>query len=301
MINVAKIVIVALAILLAGVPVHPENKEKTLKLFIAEEFEQNHNLILIEYYEYNLRTKEKTKIIKKPLESTGLICISTDGKYLLYYDETNENKFIRIIDAKSEKQIVDKPVSFEVFDKSITTNYVIMNGATGRWADSMDIYLYNIKTDELKRITNNDVRDYNPVISYDSEALFFLQENEDLTKTYLKRMVFDSDKVETLHIFEGTAYRLYQCLNDGKLLMTKRDNEGTPFLWDLETKESIEYNLDRISDIMISPDGKKMFYLRISEIGPYCDLYVSDVDGSNREKIEPNENWNILSAQWVMN
>lgn len=132
MINVAKIVIVALAILLAGVPVHPENKEKTLKLFIAEEFEQNHNLILIEYYEYNLRTKEKTKIIKKPLESTGLICISTDGKYLLYYDETNENKFIRIIDAKSEKQIVDKSVSFKVFDKSITTNYVIMNGATGR-------------------------------------------------------------------------------------------------------------------------------------------------------------------------
>lgn len=300
MIKVVKVVIVVLTILLVGVSVYPENREKALKLFIAEEFEQNYNLIHIEYYEYNLRTKEKTKIIKKPLESTGLVCMSTDCKYLLYYYETNENKFIRIIDVESEKQVVDKPVSFKVFDKSITTNYVVMNGTTNRWADSMEIYLYNTKTDELKRVTNNDVRDYNPVISYDNEALFFLQVSKDLTKTYLKKLVFGSDKVETLHIFEGTAYKLFQCLSDGKLLMTKRDNEGTPFLWDLETKESIEYNLDRICDIMISPDGEKMLYLRISEIGPYYDLYVSDVDGSNIEKIEPNENRNILSAQWVM-
>lgn len=296
-----KIIIVVLTISLVVAPVHSESKRESLQVFIVEEYKQDHDFINIEYYKYNLKTKKKERIFGNTLKSIGLPCMSTDGKYLLYNYETNGINFIKIIDAESQKQVVDRSIPFKVYDKNITSNYVAMSGTTSRWADSMEIYLYDIKTNEIECITNNDVRDYNPVILQDNKAMIFLQESKDLTKTYLKKLVFGSDKVETLHVFEGTAYKLFQWLNDGKLLMTKRDNEGTPFLWDLEAKATIEFELDRISSIMISPDGKKMLYLRISEIGPYYDLYISDIDGSNLEKVGVDKDRNILFAQWIIN
>lgn len=273
-----------------------------LKLFFIEITTQGCEDINTDYYIYDITTGEKIKKFREEqISSSGPPMISEDGNCILYYYEENSNKFIRLLNINKNMLVINKQVSFTVYGKNFNRDYIALSGATSRYAESSEIYLINIENMELKRITNNNIMDYDPVISPNNNALIFLQKNKELTKTYLKEYSFNSKEIRTIHMFEGTGYYLFQWLRNDKALLTKRDKYGTPFLLDLESGKAVEFNLDNVSKITISPDGRKIAYLRGREDAGYnLDLYISNIDGSNVETIKVDDNVDIVAPQWLI-
>lgn len=289
-------------ILLIGCSIIAEIKDdkNNLMLFFAEIATMGHEDLSASYYIYDVKTKEKRKsIANEIIVASDPPVISEDGKLFAYYYEKNGKKAIRLSDTDKNKLLIDEEIQFSVYDKDFTKDYIVVSGNATRHYYGREIYMINIRTNEITRITNNNVMDYGPVISPNNDALIFLQVTE--TKTYLIKYSFTNEKLKTIYTFEGYGYNLFQWLKSDKVLLTRKDNYGTPFLFDLESFNIVDLNLDNISEIKISPDEKMIAYLQGRKDAEYIlDLYISDIDGENAEKVIIDENIDIVAPQWFM-
>ncbi len=289
-------IIILFVTLLFTCSFNAQGESGSLKLFFIE-LKTIGDVEYPKYYTYDLITKEKKHVNINQLPSLGPPIISENGKFFIYQYEEKDKRFIRLLDIENDKLLVNEQVPFSIIEKDFNKNYIVIGGNTGRYYYLLDILLVNIKTKEIKQITSNDVMDYNPVILPGNDAIFYLQIKD--TETYLKKYSFEEEEIKTVFTFEDTGYYLFQWLNSNKLLLTKKDKRGTPFILDLETFEITDFNLNGISEIRISPDETKMAYLRKRDyLG--LDLFVSDIDGNNLEKIPVDDNIDFVAPRWFV-
>lgn len=294
------IMVMTIIIFMCSVYVEGNDETKRLKLFFIEITTQGCEDIDSDYYVYDVATGEKRmKFSEEQLPSSGPPIISNDGRFFAYCFEENGQDHMRLLDVNNNMLIINKQVPFITYEIDFFKDYIAISGNTGRSIESREMYLININTMELERITNNNVSDYNPVISPDNDGLLFLQLNKENTQTYLMKYDFNSKEVDKVNTFDGTKYGLFQWLNNNRALLVKR-GAGIPFVFDLKTGVTTKISLDRIYSIKVSPDEKKMVYLRIRETEPRLDLYITDIDGSNVEKLTVADNIDIIAPQWFM-
>lgn len=293
-------VIILVALLFcSSVFVGGQDKNKSLQLFFIEIKTMGDNEVS-KYFVYDVDNNEKMIIPK--LQSYGPPIISEDGKYFAYQFEENDKRFMKLLDVEADEIVLNKPIHFSVIDKNFGKDYIALSGNTTRHFYTREIYLINIETGKLEQVTDNDVMDYDPVVSGNNDALLFLQMDKELTKTILKRYSISRKTIETIYTFGDTGYYLFQWLENDWVLLTKRERSGVPFLFNLKSTETREINLDRISDIAISPDGKKMMYIRMAGYDdPVGYLYISDIDGSNVLEIKANDKRvDFITPQWFI-
>lgn len=296
-------ILIILMIFLCSFQVNGEEEKKNIKLFFSEVISHGHIDTHGGYYVYDIMTGNKERRFdKKQLPAYGPPCISEDGNYFAYYYEEEKNKYIRVVDIQKNVLILSKEVPFDgIRQMDFRKDLIAVCGKTGRYYYNIELFLINVNTKELERITNNDLVDYDPVISPAGDSILFLQINSELTETYLQEYSLTTNETKTVHVFEDTGYELYQWLEEDKILLTRKEKSGIPFIMDLKTKKITDFDLDRIAYIQVSPDGEKLVYLRMVYYDdPFMELYISDFDGSNEKKIEVDDRVDVIEPQWFM-
>lgn len=257
------------------------------------------------YYFYDLKNKSKKEVTNKHLSNVfnGTPRITSDGKYLFYFVKENQKQFIKMLDLQTNSIKFNQEIPMLASELRISNDLKYLTYTINKTfyeKDTRNIFLLHLETKEITQITNNKLPAYNPVFSPTNDALVFLYQ-ESFRKTILKKYYINNKTIEVLKIFPDSGYTLFQWLDGDKVLLTRKEKSGTPFILDLKTGKMTDLNLDKIYEISISPDGKKMVYLRaLGYDDPSWDLYVSDIDGRNVIKIPYRNNIDIMSPQWVI-
>lgn len=257
------------------------------------------------YYLYDLNKQVKREIKSKYIKNVynGLPQVSLDGELMVFFAKENNKTYLKLIDIYNDREVFSKevPIYSGMLLMSDDKSHFAFCSNTDRWKSSTkEVHIYDTKTDSIKQITQNKMYDYNPIISPTNDSLVYLQ-MVDAQKTILKIYHFETGLTEDLKAFDDTGFNLFQWLDNNQLLLTKKENSGTPFLFNIRTGKTIDLHLDKIYDIKISPDKKRILYLQAPAYeDPTWSLYVSDIDGENLEKIPQEENVDIMAPQWVI-
>lgn len=277
----------------------------TYQIFFSEITKGSGQDLGTRYFLYDLNNQVKKEVRSKHIKNVynGLPQVSLDGKFIVFFDNENEKTFLKLIDINNNREVLSKevPTYSGMLFMSNDKNYFAFCSNTDRWkSTTKEVYIYDVKMDSIKQITQNNMYDYNPIISPTNDSLVYLQ-MKDTQKTILKRYYFENGLTEDLKTFDDSGFKLFQWLDNDQLLLTRKENSGTPFLLDLKTGETTNLALDKIYDIKISPDRKMILYLQAPAYeDPTWSLYVSDLAGSNIYKIPQEEKVDIMAPQWVI-
>lgn len=254
-------------------------------------------------YIYDIKTQTKKELTSKYLRNVfnGIPRISYDQKYLAYFVKKDKNQFIYLLNLSNDslELNLEVPMLSGELQLSKNLNYMTFYRNIDMYnRKTKEIYLVNVNSKEIFRITTNSVPDFNPTFSPDEEQLSFLEEQP--TKTLLKSYNIKSKKISEIKVFPNTGYQLFQYLDNERVLLSSKDNQGSPFILNIKSGEIQKINLDRIYDISISPDGKRMVYLRAKSLDdPIWDLFITDMNGKVIDKILYSDNIDIFGPQWV--
>lgn len=273
------------------------------KIFFGEIQSDGSQDIGSKRYIYDIKTQTKKELTSKHLRNVfnGIPRISYDQKYLAYFVKKDKNQFIYLLNLPNDSLDLNLEVPMLSGELQLSKNLNYM--AFYRNIDmynrkTKEIYLVNVNSKEISRITTNTVPDFNPIFSPDEEQLSFLEEQP--TKTFLKSYNIKSKKVSEIKVFPNTGYQLFQYLDNDRVLLSSKENQGSPFILNIKSGTIQKINLDRIYDISISPDGKRMVYLRAKSLeDPTWDLFITDMNGKIISKILYSDNIDILGPQWV--
>ncbi len=254
-------------------------------------------------YIYDFKTQIKKELISKNLVNifNGIPKISYDKKYLSYFIKKNGKQFICLLNLQKDvvELNVEVPMLSGELNVSTNLNYMTFYRNIEFYNRNMkEIYLLNINSKEILRLTNNNVPDFNPIFSPSEKMLLYLEENS--SKTILKSYNISNKETSDIIVFSGTGYQLFQYLDEERVLLKSKENRGTPFILNLKSGTIQKLDLDRILDIAISPDGKRMVYLRAQGFDdPTWNLFIADINGKIINKIPYSINIDIMGPQWV--
>ncbi len=301
--------------LILGILVFPINalgeNDNNYKIFFSEVRTSDTCADYLEtkYYIYDIKNKSRQEIINRSLAN---VCYDTPKillgfNYIYFFTKEKNKQYACLLNIQNNTKEVFYEVPLKSSGLIASNNLKYM--AFYRYINEDDwksqkIFLSDLISKQILQITNNNVPDYDPIFSKDGESLFFLEKTlseKNAMKTILKCYQIDKKQTTDLKVFSDSGYRLFQCLNNGEVLMARKDKGGIPFRLNLQTGKMTDLNIDRISDISISPDEKKMVYLQyMGYEDPAWDVFISDIDGKNVQKIPNARNIDIMAPQWVI-
>jgi len=212
---------------------------------------------------------------------------SPDGKNVALAVKAGENDAIMVIDAESGSE---EKIAFDldgIFSVDWSTNGDLI-AFVGLKTPQSDIYLYNVKTKELRNLTNDPFSDSDPVVAPDGKTVYFCSDRRSYTdrsklpprfsmsEFQLSGRDLYSVSTETGHIrrIGGSpdADESSPVVSpDGKKLLFISDRSGINNVYehDLESgrERPITNSLTGIYQLSISDDGSKMAFASLHQAG----------------------------------
>jgi Tol biopolymer transport system component len=260
-----------------------------------------------DYFDVFIADIKTGKVIKKLIEGTRSsnfeelhlltpgMAWSPNGKKIAITAKGGDKDVMYIIDVESEDE-KELPLKFEgIFsvDWNPDNNSLVFVGDNSKQSD---IWVYNLKTKKLDRITNDRFSDSYPSWSRDGEKIYFTSDRGDYTDLksipenfdmvdydYTNKDLYVYDmKSETLSRFTGTKNATESHVvtsADGKKVLYISDKNGINNIWlkNLETGEErpITNSLDPISSLSLSKDGNRVVFSALSD-GGYDIFYIEN-------------------------
>ncbi|RMZ51404.1 S9 family peptidase, partial [Flavobacteriaceae bacterium PRS1] len=103
---------------------------------------------------YDLNTREKKKVLEKSWDISGIV-FTNNGAYMVVYVNEDGKNIIEVIDVETQK-----PIDLPDFDGKSITSVTFSNDETmmrlyaGGSNSPSDLYVYNLETKELIKLTN---------------------------------------------------------------------------------------------------------------------------------------------------
>ncbi len=183
--------------------------------------------------------------------------VSKDGRYMVYHDKKGgENEF-----RKHHKSSITR-----------------------------DIWLYDVRRDEHKMLTNREVEDRQPVFSTDEKSLYYLNESSGTFNVH-KMSIEDPSQSQQLTNFNLHPVRFLSFGNgtlcfgyDGELYTMQEGGQPQKVAVNIRTQDKA--NADRfisinggVREMAIAPNGKEIAFIARGEV------FVTSVDGSLTKRI----------------
>ena len=247
-----------------------------------------------DYFEVIIISSINGKILKKLVKATKSatfeslhilrpnISWSYDSGKITFTAKAGKEDVIYIIDAENEDIVsVLKPKCDAVYSPSFSPDgkSIVFNGVK---ACRSDIYIIDITTQKLERLTNDVYDDREPVFSPDGETIVFSSDREDASDSLwhygnyaLFRMTSTGKGIEQLTERE-TKIGSPVFSKDGKKIIFVSDRDGVNNLYILEIENS---SIHRLTDVFggisspsLSSDNKKLAFSGYEEGG--YDVYM---------------------------
>jgi len=183
--------------------------------------------------------------------------VSKDGRYMVYHDKKGgENEF-----RKHHKSSITR-----------------------------DIWIYDVRRDEHKMLTNREVEDRQPVFSADEKSLYYLNESSGTFNIH-KMSIEDPSQSQQLTNFNLHPVRFLSFANgtlcfgyDGELYTMREGGQPQKVTVNIRTQDKV--NTDRfisinggVREMAIAPNGKEIAFIARGEV------FVTSVDGSLTKRI----------------
>lgn len=235
---------------------------------------------------------------------------SPDGRKIALAVKAGETDAIMMIDVESESE---EKLSFDL--DGIFSVHWSSNGEmivfVGMKTPQSDIYTYNLKTKELRNLTDDIFSDSDPVISPDGKTVYFCSDRMNYTDKRtlpsnfsMTDFKFNGRDVYSISVETGTIARVGGVPNaddsspivspDGKKLLFISDRNGINNVYehDLETgkERPITNSLTGIYQLSLSRDGTKLVFSSLSEAG--FDVFLMRAPFERHlsvAKLEPTE------------
>lgn len=183
--------------------------------------------------------------------------VSKDGRYMVYHDKKGgENEF-----RKHHKSSITR-----------------------------DIWMYDVRRDEHKMLTNREVEDRQPIFSADEKSLYYLNESSGTFNVH-KMSIEDPSESQQLTNFNLHPVRFLSFGNgtlcfgyDGELYTMQEGSQPQKVEVNIRTQDKA--NTDRfisinggVREMAIAPNGKEIAFIARGEV------FVTSVDGSLTKRI----------------
>ncbi|OEK00312.1 peptidase S41 [Roseivirga sp. 4D4] len=183
--------------------------------------------------------------------------VSKDGRYMVYHDKKGgENEF-----RKHHKSSITR-----------------------------DIWMYDVRRDEHKMLTNREVEDRQPVFSADEKSLYYLNESSGTFNVH-KLSIEDPSQSQQLTNFNLHPVRFLSFGNgtlcfgyDGELYTMQEGSQPQKIAVNIRTQDKA--NADKfisinggVREMAIAPNGKEIAFIARGEV------FVTSVDGSLTKRI----------------
>ena len=260
-----------------------------------------------DFFDVFIADVKSGKIIKKLIDGnqtadfeelhllTPGISWSPNGRKIAISVKSGNKDAIYIIDVNSEDEIT-LPVLFDgIFsiDWNPDSKSIVLRGDNNRQSD---IYVYNLKSKYLNRITNDLFTDLEPKWSKDGKIIYFTSDRGDYTNLGsipVDLNIIDHDftardlyaynmETGTLSRFTDNKYSSESSAvtsPDGKKVMFISDKNGIDNIWlrDLETGDErpLTNSIDPISQLTLSNDGKRVAFTALNR-GGYDIFYIDN-------------------------
>lgn len=265
-----------------------------------------------DYFDVFLADVKSGKILDKLVEGnktanfeelhllTPGLCWSPDGKQMAISVKAGDKDAIFIIDIESgDKE--ELPVQFEGI---FSVNWNPVNNSlvfVGDDTKQSDIWVYNLDTKKLQRITNDIYSDADPTWSRDGNKIFFSSDRGEYSDTtqVTGKLNFSEyiNARKDIYVYDMTDGSLKKFIDDkyanksnvvsspdGKKVLYISDKNGINNIWmkDLDSglEKPITNSIDPINILSLSDDGKRLAFSTLSD-GGYDIFYMDnpfDVD-----------------------
>lgn len=235
---------------------------------------------------------------------------SPDGRKIALAVKAGEHDAIMIIDVESGEE---QKLSFDL-DGIFSVDWSkdgTMLAFVGLKAPQSDIYVYNLKTRELKNLTNDIFSDSDPVLSPDGKTVYFSSDRRDHTDanalpenfrissfefsgTDLYRVSIETGEIRRIGGSSWSRETSPVVSPDGSKLLYISDRNGINNVYEHDltsgTDRPITNSLTGIYQLSLSQDGSKLAFSSLTEAG--FDIFVMRVPferSLNVQELEPTE------------
>lgn len=233
------------------------------------------------------------------------LCWSPNGKKVAISVKSGAKDAIYIIDVESgDEQVL--PIEFDgIFsvDWNPVNNSLVLRGDNSKQSD---IWIYNLTTKGLQRVTNDLFTDIDPKWSRDGKKIYFSSDRgnytnlNDIPKDFdissydykdKDLYVYDVDNATLTHFTDDKNANESSVVTsaDGKKVLYVSDRNGIDNIWlrDLETGDErpITNSIDPITLLSLSADGKRLAFTSLNK-GGYDIFYLEnpfEIDISMKE------------------
>ena len=233
-----------------------------------------------------------------------------DGKHVALAVKSGETDAIIVIDVESgseEKIALDLDGIFSV-DWSSSEDLITFVGLK---TPQSDIYVYNLKTKELRNLTGDVFSDTDPVISQDGKTIYFCSDRKSYTdksklppRFTMSEFQFSGRDLYSVSVETGEIQRVTGAPNaddsspvvspDGTKLLFISDRNGINNVYEHDLKSGkdrpITNSLTGIYQLSISNDGSKMAFASLHQAGFDVFLMRAPFERTlNVAELEPTE------------
>lgn len=231
---------------------------------------------------------------------------SPDGKQIVFASKSGDSdalQFVNVDNGNIHEKVFEE-LKFDAVSTSKWSNDGNKIVFVGSKSGASDIYLYNIKTDELENLTNDFFTDEEPTFSPDGKVVVFVSDRDGkplgdksvIGKGMLEHNIYNKD----LYLFNLETKQLKRLTDskwaenhpvfspDGKFLAFTSDKNGISniFLLNLEEENSSPYPITNVLtgcyQIDWSNDGTKIAFTSLYEGG--WDIFLL----SNPTEVKPD-------------
>lgn len=192
----------------------------------------------------------------------------------------------------------------------------VLYAATNENGHGLDIFIRNIKTDEITRLTTSRSLETDPVWSADGSKIAYYKNNsEDVYIQQLDLLTGRSDKIVDVHAIPNLSAMSWS--PDGRFIVYC-DKTSPEDRWSLYKINVQSLNVKRLTSPLdqyygdvsprYSPDGKKLAFIRVREEGllykqlipGFGDVFVMNLEDGVAEKVFDGK-MEISGVEWLKN
>lgn len=214
---------------------------------------------------------------------------SSDGKFIAFVAQSNARDVIFFIDPKKGRVMKDFRFPFRSIRDPYVSHDAKLIAFVGQDNRAEDIYLYDISSKKLTRLTDDLFSDRYPVISPDDSAVYFssnknAKENIE-HRTYALHKIDLKTGVRSVVAENGGSILQADISRDGKTLVYISDRTGIYNTYRLHLESGKE---EQLTDVLcgtfyprLFPDGKTLVFVGYQNLG--YDIFLKDVSSAGKE------------------